>query len=70
MTNAKASQGEWREYVPPCRPAPPRYPAPLFFCAARTNGDSFYEYLLKMYVLWGDLEYWDMFMQCYLNVQV
>eukprot|EP00752_Nemacystus_decipiens_P005748 g5200.t1 len=34
-----------------------------------TNGDSFYEYLLKMYVLWGDLEYWDMFMQCYLNVQ-
>lgn len=36
----------------------------------RTNGDSFYEYLLKMYVLWGDIEYWDMFMQTYVNVQV
>lgn len=36
----------------------------------RTNGDSFFEYLLKMYVLWGDLEYFDMFMQCYVSVQV
>ena len=23
-----------------------------------------------MYVLWGDVEYWDMFMQCYVSVQV
>lgn len=36
----------------------------------RTNGDSFYEYLLKMYVLWGDVGYWDMFMQVYTSVQV
>ncbi|CAM9934739.1 unnamed protein product, partial [Ectocarpus fasciculatus] len=34
-----------------------------------TNGDSFYEYLLKMYVLWGDVGYWDMFMQVYTSVQ-
>lgn len=42
-------------------------------CASRvrrTNGDSFYEYLLKMYVLWGDVEYWDMFIQAYTSVQV
>lgn len=36
----------------------------------RPNGDSFYEYLLKMYVLWGDVKYWDMFMQSYYSVQV
>ena len=36
----------------------------------RTNGDSFYEYLLKMYVLWGDVRYWDMFMQTYVSLQV
>ncbi len=23
-----------------------------------------------MYVLWGDVQYWDMFMQCYVSVQV
>ncbi|CAM9739383.1 unnamed protein product [Scytosiphon promiscuus] len=34
-----------------------------------TNGDSFFEYLIKMYVLWGDLEYFDMFMQCYVSAQ-
>jgi len=39
-------------------------------CRRRTNGDSFYEYLLKMYVLWGDVQYWDMFMQCYVSIQV
>ncbi|CAM9806758.1 unnamed protein product, partial [Discosporangium mesarthrocarpum] len=33
------------------------------------NGDSFYEYLLKMYILWGDVEYWDMFMETYFSVQ-
>ena len=36
----------------------------------RTNGDSFYEYLLKMYVLCGDVRYWDMFMQTYVSLQV
>lgn len=36
----------------------------------RTNGDSFYEYLLKMYILWGDVRYWDMFMQTYVSLQV
>lgn len=30
------------------------------------NGDSFYEYLLKFYVLWGDLTYWDMFSEAML----
>eukprot|EP00904_Undaria_pinnatifida_P012934 jgi/Undpi1/8771/HiC_scaffold_25.g11233.m1 len=34
-----------------------------------TNGDSYYEYLLKMYVLWGDVRYWDMFMQSYVALQ-
>ena len=35
-----------------------------------TNGDSFYEYLIKMYILWGDVYYWDMFMQAYSSIQV
>ncbi|CAM9853566.1 unnamed protein product [Ascophyllum nodosum] len=34
-----------------------------------TNGDSFYEYLIKMYILWGDVYYWDMFMQAYSSIQ-
>ncbi|CAM9400427.1 unnamed protein product, partial [Chrysoparadoxa australica] len=35
-----------------------------------SNADSFYEYLLKMYILWGEVGYWDMFMECYIIVQV
>ena len=41
-----------------------------FLIFVSTNGDSYYEYLLKMYVLWGDVRYWDMFMQSYVALQV
>lgn len=47
-------------------PGSSRYPG----VDRRPNGDSFFEYLLKMYVLWGDLEYWSMFSQTYSSVQV
>jgi mannosidase alpha-like ER degradation enhancer 1 len=31
--------------------------------------DSFYEYLIKAYILFGSDEYWDMFHSAYLAVQ-
>ena len=33
-----------------------------------SNSDSFYEYLLKVYLVFGDVDHWDMFLETYARI--